>query len=109
MDARSDLYSLGVVGYYLATGELPFEGDSVVEVCGHHLHTKPEPPSTRNPSVPSDLEAVLLQCLAKSPDDRPPTAAALSRTLAACADSGGWSLDDASAWWRNHRASPQAG
>ena len=72
LDARSDLYSLGAVGYYLLVGADVFTGRSVVEVCGHHLHSEPVPPSERAEArVPPDLEAVLLSCLAKAPAERP--------------------------------------
>ena len=47
MDGRGDLYALGAVGYFMVTGTHVFPGRSPVEVWGHHLHTKPEPPSTR--------------------------------------------------------------
>jgi serine/threonine-protein kinase len=60
MDARGDLYALGAVGYFMVTGSHVFPGRSPVEVCGHHLHTKPEPPSTRlGRAFPADLERLL--------------------------------------------------
>ena len=62
----SDLYAVGAVAYYLLTGQPPFEGESVVEVCGHHLHSTPAPPSEHVP-VPEDLEKLVLQCLEKDP------------------------------------------
>jgi serine/threonine-protein kinase len=102
VDARSDLYALGVVGYYLVVGELPFDGQSLAEICGHHLHSKPKPPSDRVPGVPADLEAILLACLEKDPDDRPASAEELRERLRDCADYGNWSDDDAQSWWREH-------
>jgi serine/threonine-protein kinase len=87
IDGRSDLYAVGAVGYFLLTGVPPFTGRTAIEVCGHHLHTAPVPPSDRGcAGIPSGLEALLLSCLAKSPDDRPPSAAALQRALQAYAD-----------------------
>ena len=47
LDARSDLYALGAVAYFLVTGQHVFAGRNAMEVCGHHLHTRPEPPSAR--------------------------------------------------------------
>lgn len=82
-EARSDLYSLAAVGYFLLTGTHVFEADTVVEVCGKHLHEAPEPPSARVPNVHPDLEALLLQCLEKHPDHRPHDAKALYDALEA--------------------------
>lgn len=82
MDGRSDLYAVGALGYFLLTGVPPFSGDSVLEVCAHHLHTKPVPPSklTRQP-IPPRLEELILACLDKSMDRRPESAAALRDAL----------------------------
>ncbi|HEY5955211.1 MAG TPA: serine/threonine-protein kinase, partial [Polyangiaceae bacterium] len=78
VDARADLYALGAVGYWLLTGTHVFGGESMFEVCAHHLHSVPEPPSTRlGVPVATDLEALLLACLAKRPEDRPASAHAL--------------------------------
>ena len=60
LDGRSDLYALGAVGYFLLAGRNVFEGRTVVEVCSHHLHTPPLPPSERlGRPLPSQLEAVI--------------------------------------------------
>jgi hypothetical protein len=102
---RSDLYSLGAVGYFALTGTNVFSGKTLVEVCSHHLHTPPEPPSARlGRAVPEDLETLLLQCLEKNPDERPQSAHELCRHLETCADFGGWTSDDARAWWTEHGA-----
>jgi serine/threonine-protein kinase len=101
MDGRSDLYAVGAVGYLLLTGTPPFTGNSVIEVCSHHMLTPPTPPSERlGKPLPADLEALILKCLAKSPSERPSDAAALEALLAACALSGTWTKERASAWWR---------
>lgn len=99
IDARADIYGLGCVMYFLLTGTPPFTGRSVVEICGHQLHSTPEPPSTRVHSVPKDLEAVVLSCLAKDPAQRPQSARALANALAGCADAGAWTDEDADAFW----------
>jgi serine/threonine-protein kinase len=99
----SDLYSLGAVGYFALTGTNVFEGRTLVEVCSHHLHTPPEPPSQRLAGVPADLEAVILQCLEKDPSRRPAGAHELRRQLEGCQDFGGWTSDRARAWWEGHR------
>jgi hypothetical protein len=97
---QSDLYSLGAVGYFALTGQSVFPGRTLVEVCSHHLHTRPEPPSTRlGEPLPADLEALVLDCLEKDPARRPGGARELRRRLEACADFGGWTEDDARAWW----------
>jgi serine/threonine-protein kinase len=98
----ADLYGLGVVGYFLLTGMGIFDAATALELVGHHLHTAPVPPRTRLPAVPADLEAVILRCLEKEPAGRFPDTRALARALAACGDAGGWSEEDAAAWWRAH-------
>jgi eukaryotic-like serine/threonine-protein kinase len=99
LDGRSDLYALGCVGYMLLTGAPPFTGESVVEVCGHHLHTPPPPLSERVPSVPPDLARLIMRCLSKSRDDRPASADALRRELLACSAAADWTPEGAHAWW----------
>ncbi len=99
VDARSDLYALGCVLYWLATGHAPFEHPSPVRLLIDHAQTPPTPPSQWNPAVPADLERVILDLLAKDPAARPQTAQALKARLAACEDAGTWSDVDAQAWW----------
>ncbi|HTV25033.1 MAG TPA: serine/threonine-protein kinase [Polyangiaceae bacterium] len=99
VDARADLYGLGGVAYFLLTGSPPFNGRGLVEICSHHLHTQPEPPSRRRP-VPPELDALVLRCLAKDPSERPQTAAELADALRACDATGTWSTNDAERWWR---------
>ena len=109
LDARGDLYALGAVGYFLLTGTHVFTGGTLVEVCSHHLHTEPDPPSTRlSEPVPEDLELLLLSCLEKSPDDRPQTATELRDRLQACGSMGAWSEGDARTWWEHHGAALSA-
>jgi serine/threonine protein kinase len=100
VDSRADIYGLGGVAYYLLTGVPPFTGQTVVEVCAHHLHSTPTPPSARLP-VPRDLERIVLACLAKKPSERPESAGALAMALAECDDAGRWSDADAERWWAN--------
>ena len=83
VDGRADLYSLGCVAYFLLTGHLVFEGDTPLQTILQHLQNAPEPPSRRTPrAIPEELEALVLECLAKQPEDRPSSAADVSRRLA---------------------------
>lgn len=100
LDARSDLYSLGAVAYFLLTGEPPFIRDSVPEIFAAHLRDAPVPPAQLNPSIPSDLEAVILRCLEKQPAQRYPDAATLGEHLSRCAGSSNWTDRQAEEWWR---------
>jgi hypothetical protein len=105
VDARSDVYALGAVAYFLLTGSPVFGGSSVVELCVKHVQTAPEPPSVRlGRAVSAGLEALVLRCLAKARSDRPADAAALLRELGECQPEGRWSADDAAAWWAAHNA-----
>ena len=104
VDARSDLYALGAVGYFLVTGQPLFEGRTIMELCAHHLHTPPVPPSTRlGRPVDRQLEAVLLSCLEKDPADRPRTAMVVHDALAESDAATEWSPEDARRWWASYR------
>jgi serine/threonine-protein kinase len=110
VDARSDLYALGAVGYWLLTGTHVFSGESIIQVFAHHLHSVPDPPSTRlGAPVAADLESVLLACLAKRPEDRPATAHLLRERLRACAAAGRWTNARAAQWWAVNRPKLRSG
>jgi eukaryotic-like serine/threonine-protein kinase len=70
VDARSDIYSLGIVLYEMLTGQPPFAGDSAVTIAYKHVREEPIPPSQLNPDVPAGLEAIVMKCLAKNPANR---------------------------------------
>lgn len=100
VDARTDLYALGAVAYRLLVGEVVFRGETLLELCAHHLHTAPTPPSLRSDRhIPAALEQLVLSCLAKKPEDRPASAAELITSLDAITDAGAWSRADAQRWW----------
>ncbi|MDQ7005952.1 MAG: sigma 54-interacting transcriptional regulator [Acidobacteriota bacterium] len=82
VDGRADLYSLGCVLFRLATGEDPFSGNTPFEILRAHLSTRPTPPRHLNPEVPASLEALILELLAKQPEQRPSTADEVRRRLA---------------------------
>jgi serine/threonine-protein kinase len=110
VDARTDIYALGAVGYWLLTGTHVFGGKSILEVCAHHLHSIPDAPSSRlGAPVSPDLEAVLLACLAKRPEDRPASAHVLRERLRACAAAGRWTNERAAKWWAEHRPQLRSG
>jgi serine/threonine protein kinase len=101
LDARTDLYSLGCVAYWLVTGHKVFEGQTALDLVLAHLQSDPEAPSGRlDAPLPPALEAVIMACLAKDPADRPADAMAVSRALAACEEA--WTEEDAEAWWSSH-------
>jgi len=99
VDERSDLYAVGAVGYFLLTGRYVFEGDSVVDVLGKHLHDEP-PPMDRD-DLPEGLEELILRCLAKAPADRPESAARLRDLFVSVKGVGPWTLEDAQLWWES--------
>ena len=102
LDARSDVYSLGGVAYYLLTGRPMFTSDKPLKVLFAHVHEPVVPPSQLRPDVPADLEQVVLRCLSKAPEDRYPDAASLEQALAQCAAGDAWTRDDAARWWSEH-------
>ena len=80
-DARGDLYSLGCVLYELLTGHTPFGHLNDPALMYAHVHTPPAPPSSHRPDLPPHLDALLAELLAKNPDQRPPSAAAVRDRL----------------------------
>ncbi|AMV17983.1 Serine/threonine-protein kinase PknB [Planctomyces sp. SH-PL14] len=104
VDARTDIYSLGAVAYFLLTGEPVFTGDDVREILTQHATVAPMPPSLRSGrTVADDLEQIILKCLAKRPAERFQSASELIDALHACRSAKEWTLRDAAAWWGEHK------
>jgi serine/threonine-protein kinase len=99
LDGRSDLYSLGAVGYYLLTGQPPFRGPDIIRVMLAHANEPVVPPSRVQDGIPEDLERVVLGCLAKQARDRFPDAGSLERALGECACADQWNPELAAEWW----------
>lgn len=70
VDARSDIYALGVLAYEMVTGEAPFKGKSVIETMTMRLRSDPEPPSKLRPDCPEELDRIVLRAMARDPEER---------------------------------------
>jgi len=105
VDHRSDIYSLGCVMYWLLTGQLVFTAATPMAVLMEHVNAEPVPPSKRSEmEIPTDLDEVVLACLAKEPDDRPQGADELASRLKGIDFSPSWDQERARAWWKLHHA-----
>ena len=93
IDGRSDVYSLGVMMYQLATGKLPFPGSNFGEVLVGHLQQPPPPPRGINPDIPEAYEQVILKCLEKRQEDRYQTMGELRSAISSVMDALGFSKD----------------
>jgi len=101
VDGRADIYAMGAVAYFLLTGTPPFDGRNPIEVIVAHANKPVTPPSKIVPTIPADLERVVLRCLEKQPADRFQNVESLERALAACECADKWTEEKAEQWWRD--------
>jgi serine/threonine-protein kinase len=111
IDARSDIYNVGAVAYFLIAGQMLFDRTSALQMLHAHAYEPPVPNERFREAAPADLQAVILRCLEKDPDRRYQDAASLDSALAACAGAGAWTPERAEAWWRQYSegAAPPTG
>jgi len=81
LDERSDIYALGLVIFEMATGQRPFEAETVAEILAKQRSAPPPDPMSISPAIPGELSAIILRCLAKDPGDRIATANELEEAL----------------------------
>ncbi len=101
-DARSDIYALGAVAYFLLTGRPPFNGENPIQVLLAQATQEVTPPTRHRREIPADLEQIVLRCLAKQPAERFSNTVELSDALRACGSHGRWNHRTADAWWDAH-------
>jgi hypothetical protein len=105
VDARSDIYAVAAVGYFLLTGQPPFSGQTALEICMQHVRTPPERPADRiKLQLADDLQQVILKGLAKKPEDRFASALEFAEALTGCESAGSWTTRQAIGWWEAHAA-----
>jgi tRNA A-37 threonylcarbamoyl transferase component Bud32 len=96
----TDIYAVGGVGYFLVTGHPPFERETAMELMLAHAYEPVPLPSSYIPTLPEDLQQVILRCLAKKPSERYAQVSELEAALLQCSEAGRWSEEQAQRWWR---------
>ena len=104
VDARSDIYALGAVGYFLVTGKPIFDGDDNLEIGNQVLHAPaPRAAASGIAGIPEGLDALIAACLEKDRARRPQAMSAVIDALDRLASRLAWTQGDAAAWWERHR------
>ena len=104
IDGRADLYALGCLAFWLVTGQVVFQRPTSMAMLVAHAQAQPDAPSSRTElPIPPVFDAIVLSCLAKAPQDRPPSAEALAGQLDALREARRWTASQARAWWDRHR------
>ncbi|MEN8143886.1 MAG: serine/threonine-protein kinase [Gemmatimonadota bacterium] len=102
-DARADIYNLGAVAYWMLTGQPPFTSASPVELLIDHVKTRPRPPAAlAEEKIPAELDALVMKCLEKKPQDRFASIRELRQALDGIAFPDAWNRDVAERWWNLH-------
>ncbi|MCL4181079.1 MAG: serine/threonine protein kinase, partial [Verrucomicrobia bacterium] len=101
VDPRSDIYSLGAVGWFLLTGRELFAGLALEEIIQQHARLDPPPFSPANRAANGSLANLLIECLKPDPADRPQTVAMLLERLHHCPERTSWEPQDAARWWES--------
>jgi DNA-binding NtrC family response regulator/putative methionine-R-sulfoxide reductase with GAF domain len=110
IDGRADLYSLACTAYWALTGQLPFQASTPAQMLLHHAQTPPVPPSQVSElPIPSELEALIMMCLEKSPAKRAASALELDSRLARVRCERPWTEERAREWWEAHAPDIVAG
>jgi len=101
--SAADLYALGAVAYFLLAGKRVFEAASLIDLCIKHVTAEPVSLCTATSAVSAELDAVIMKCLRKRPEDRYATADELAGALRAVPRADEWNEDIAIAWWATQR------
>lgn len=104
IDGRADIYAVGCLAYWLLTGRPVFDGGNAMQVALAQVNDQPTSPSQLSEfSIPPDLNTLVLQCLEKSPEDRPASAGGVLTELDRMRLPDTWTSADAEAWWDRHQ------